>query len=158
MMKKSILEFWVGLFVLLGVAALGVLAFQAAGGKSVGGGAQTYTVYASFDDIGGLKPQAPIKTAGVLVGRVESIELDPKNFQAKVRMSLDKKYAFSVDSSAKILTSGLLGEQYIGVEAGASDENLAAGDVVKSTQSAVVLENVISQFLYNSAADGGDKK
>ena len=146
-MKKSILEFWVGLFVLLGVAALGVLAFQAAGGKSMGGGAQTYTVYASFDDIGGLKPQAPIKTAGVLVGRVESIELDPKNFQAKVRMSLDKKYAFSVDSSAKILTSGLLGEQYIGLTQGGEEEKLKNGDTLSMTTSALVLENLINKFV-----------
>ena len=146
-MKKSILEFWVGLFVLLGVAALGVLAFQAAGGKSVGGGAQTYTVYASFDDIGGLKPQAPIKTAGVLVGRVESIELDPKNFQAKVRM--DKKYAFSVDSSAKILTSGLLGEQYIGLEQGGEEDKLRDGDTLTLTTSAMVLENLINKFVNN---------
>ena len=148
-MKKSILEFWVGLFVLLGVAALGVLAFQAAGGKSVGGGAQTYTVYASFDDIGGLKPQAPIKTAGVLVGRVESIELDPKNFQAKVRMSLDKKYAFSVDSSAKILTSGLLGEQYIGLEQGGEEDKLRDGDMLTLTTSAMVLETLINKFVNN---------
>lgn len=148
-MKKSILEFWVGLFVLLGVAALGVLAFQAAGGKSMGGGAQTYTVYASFDDIGGLKPQAPIKTAGVLVGRVESIELDPKNFQAKVRMSLDKKYAFSVDSSAKILTSGLLGEQYIGLEQGGEEDKLRDGDMLTLTTSAMVLENLINKFVNN---------
>lgn len=148
-MKKSILEFWVGLFVLLGVAALGVLAFQAAGGKSMGGGAQTYTVYASFDDIGGLKPQAPIKTAGVLVGRVESIELDPKNFQAKVRMSLDKKYAFSVDSSAKILTSGLLGEQYIGLEQGGEEDKLRDGDTLTLTTSAMVLENLINKFVNN---------
>ena len=148
-MKKSILEFWVGLFVLLGVAALGVLAFQAAGGKSLGGGAQMYTVYASFDDIGGLKPQAPIKTAGVLVGRVESIELDPKNFQAKVRMSLDKKYAFSVDSSAKILTSGLLGEQYIGLEQGGEEDKLRDGDTLTLTTSAMVLENLINKFVNN---------
>ena len=142
-------RFWVGLFVLLGVAALGVLAFQAAGGKSMGGGAQTYTVYASFDDIGGLKPQAPIKTAGVLVGRVESIELDPKNFQAKVRMSLDKKYAFSVDSSAKILTSGLLGEQYIGLEQGGEEDKLRDGDTLTLTTSAMVLENLINKFVNN---------
>ncbi len=148
-MKKSILEFWVGLFVLLGVAALGVLAFQAAGGKSVGGGAQTYTVYASFDDIGGLKPQAPIKTAGVLVGRVESIELDPKNFQAKVRMSLDKKYAFSVDYSAKILTSGQMGEQYIGLEQGGEEDKLRDGDTLTLTTSAMVLENLINKFVNN---------
>ena len=115
----------------------------------MGGGAQTYTVYASFDDIGGLKPQAPIKTAGVLVGRVESIELDPKNFQAKVRMSLDKKYAFSVDSSAKILTSGLLGEQYVGLEQGGEEDKLRDGDTLTLTTSAMVLENLINKFVNN---------
>jgi len=106
-------------------------------------------VYASFEDIGGLKPQAPIKTAGVLVGRVESIELDPKNFQAKVRMSLDKKYAFSVDSSAKILTSGLLGEQYIGLDQGGEEDKLRDGDTLTLTTSAMVLENLINKFVNN---------
>lgn len=150
-MNKSILEFWVGLFVLLGFTALAVLSFRvASGGGGLGGGqAQTYTVYAQFDDIGGLKPQAPIKTAGVLVGRVESIELDPKNFQAKVRMSLDKKYAFSVDSSAKILTSGLLGEQYIGLEQGGEEDKLRDGDTLTLTTSAMVLENLINKFVNN---------
>ncbi|WP_314309127.1 outer membrane lipid asymmetry maintenance protein MlaD [Kingella denitrificans] len=150
-MNKSILEFWVGLFVLLGFTALAVLSFRVASGSvGLGGGqAQTYTVYAQFEDIGGLKPQAPIKTAGVLVGRVESIELDPKNFQAKVRMSLDKKYAFSVDSSAKILTSGLLGEQYIGLEQGGEEDKLRDGDTLTLTTSAMVLENLINKFVNN---------
>ena len=148
-MKKSILEFWVGLFVLLGVAALGVLAFQAAGGKSMGGGAQTYTVYASFDDIGGLKPQAPIKTAGVLVGRVSDIQLDPQTFQAKVSMQIEQKYAYSVDANAAILTSGLLGEQYIGLTQGGEEEKLKNGDTLSMTTSALVLENLINKFVSN---------
>jgi len=149
-MKKAILEFWVGLFVLLGFAALGILAFRVAnGGDSFGAPSATYTVYAQFDDIGSLKVQAPIKSAGVLVGRVESIELDPKNFQAKVRMSLDKKYAFSVDSSAKILTSGLLGEQYIGLEQGGEEDKLRDGDTLTLTTSAMVLENLINKFVNN---------
>ena len=149
-MKKSILEFWVGLFVLLGFAALGILAFRVAnGGDSFGAPSATYTVYAQFDDIGSLKVQAPIKSAGVLVGRVESIELDPKNFQAKVRMSLDKKYAFSVDSSAKILTSGLLGEQYISLEQGGEEDKLRDGDTLTLTTSAMVLENLINKFVNN---------
>ena len=149
-MKKAILEFWVGLFVLLGFAALGILAFRVAnGGDSFGAPSATYTVYAQFDDIGSLKVQAPIKSAGVLVGRVESIELDPKNFQAKVRMSLDKKYAFSVDANAAILTSGLLGEQYIGLTQGGEEEKLKNGDTLSLTTSALVLENLIGKFVSN---------
>jgi len=149
-MKKSILEFWVGLFVLLGAVAVGFLAFRVAGGTAISGSSgKSYTVYAEFSDIGGLKTNAPVKSAGVLVGRVESIELDPKNFQAKVRMSLDKKYAFSVDSSAKILTSGLLGEQYIGLEQGGEEDKLRDGDTLTLTTSAMVLENLINKFVNN---------
>ena len=109
---------------------------------------------AQFDNIGGLKPQAAVKSAGVVVGRVESITFDDKNFQASVTLALESRYSFPKDSSLKILTSGLLGEQYIGIEAGADEKNLAAGDTITSTQSAVVLENLISQFLYSKAADG----
>ena len=107
-----------------------------------------------FDNIGGLKPRAPVKSAGVVVGRVESIRFDDKIYQARVRLELERRYLFPRDSSAKILTSGLLGEQYIGLEPGAEESNLAAGDVITQTQSAVVLENLISQFLYNRAAEG----
>lgn len=147
-MKKNILEFWVGLFVLLGVAALGVLAFRVAGGQSgFGNKGETYTVYAEFADIGGLKVQAPIKTAGVLVGRVKSIELDPQNFQAKVSLELDKKYPFSSDANAQILTSGLLGEQYIGLNQGGAEEKLAQGDYIENTSSALVLENMLNQVV-----------
>jgi phospholipid/cholesterol/gamma-HCH transport system substrate-binding protein len=124
-----------------------------------------YPVTAKFDNIGGLKPKAAVKSSGVVVGRVESIVFDDKTFQARVTLAMDKRYAFPKDSSLKILTSGLLGEQYIGIEAGADAANLAAGDAISSTQSAVVLENLISQFLYSKAADGkstdggsGDKK
>ena len=156
-MKRSTLELWVGVFVALGIAAVVFLSLRVAGGQTVSR-QSSYTVSASFTDIGGLKVKAPVKASGVVVGRVSSIQLDPKTYRANVSLNIDSQYRFSTDVSAEILTSGLLGEQYIGVEAGASEENLAAGDVVKSTQSAVVLENVISQFLYNSAADGGDKK
>ena len=149
-MKKSILEFWVGLFVLLGAIALGVLAFRVAGGdNSFSGGPNTYTVYAQFDDIGGLKTQAPIKTAGVLVGRVSDIQLDPQSYQAKVSMKLDKHYQFSVDSSAAILTSGLLGEQYIGLTNGGEEQKLKSGDTLTLTTSAMVLENLINKFVNN---------
>ncbi|KLT73036.1 ABC transporter substrate-binding protein [Neisseria arctica] len=146
-MKKSVLEFWVGLFVLLGVAAVGFLSFRVAGGSAVAGSGQTYTVYAEFTDIGGLKVKAPVKAAGVLVGRVGSIELDPQTYQAKVSLNLDKKYPFSTDVSAQILTSGLLGEQYIGLLQGGDPENLADGDTISMTSSAMVLENLIGKFM-----------
>lgn len=151
-MKKSVLEFWVGLFVLLGVAAVGFLAFRVAGGAAVGGGSgQTYTVYADFTDIGGLKVNAPVKAAGVLVGRVGAISLDPKSYQAKVALNLNSQYRFSTDVSAQILTSGLLGEQYIGLQQGGDEENLAAGDTITVTGSAMVLENLIGKFMTSFA-------
>ncbi|QEY25382.1 outer membrane lipid asymmetry maintenance protein MlaD [Neisseria zalophi] len=149
-MKKSVLEFWVGLFVLLGIFAIGFLAFRVAGGVSVGGGSgKTYTVYADFTDIGGLKTNAPVKAAGVLVGRVGSISLDPQTYQAKVSLNLNSQYQFSSDVSAQILTSGLLGEQYIGLMQGGDMENLEAGDTITLTASALVLENLIGKFMTN---------
>ena len=152
-MQRKSLDVWVGLFVLLGVAAVMFLAFKA-GNMSSLSFTDTYTITAKFDNIGGLKPKAAVKGSGVVVGRVESISFDDKTFQARVTLSMDKRYAFPKDSSLKILTSGLLGEQYIGIEAGADGANLAAGDSISATQSAVVLENLISQFLYSKAADG----
>ena len=113
-----------------------------------------YKLSARFDNIGGLKPRAAVKSAGVVVGRVDSITFDDKYYQASVNLAMDSHYVFPKDSSLKILTSGLLGEQYIGIEAGAAEKNLADGDTVTATQSAVVLENLIGQFLYNKAADG----
>jgi phospholipid/cholesterol/gamma-HCH transport system substrate-binding protein len=152
-MQRSKNDVWVGFFVLLGAAALLFLALQSANLLSLN--FQTgYTVSAKFDNIGGLKPKAAVKSAGVVVGRVESITFDDKSFQAKVTLSMDTRFAFPKDSSLKILTSGLLGEQYIGIEAGAEEKTLAAGDTISTTQSAVVLENLISQFLYSKAADG----
>lgn len=149
-MKKSILEFWVGLFVLLGFVALGALSFKVAGNKGgFGSQTQTYTVYAQFEDIGGLKVQAPIKTAGVLVGRVSDIQLDKETFQAKVSMELDSRYPFSVDANASILTSGLLGEQYIGMTNGGEETKLKSGDTLSFTTSAMVLENLINKFVNN---------
>jgi phospholipid/cholesterol/gamma-HCH transport system substrate-binding protein len=115
-------------------------------------------VTARFDNIGGLKPRSAVRSAGVVVGRVESIGFDDKSFQANVVLKMDARYAFPKDSSLKILTSGLLGEQYIGVEAGGDTNNLAEGAVITQTQSAVVLENLISQFLFSKAAEGGEKK
>lgn len=151
-MERSRNDVWVGLFVLIGAAALVFLALQSANLLSLSF-QPTYKVVAKFDNIGGLKRQAAVKSAGVVVGRVEAIGFDDKSFQARVTIALDSRYAFPKDTSLKILTSGLLGEQYIGVEAGADEKNLSAGDTITSTQSAVVLENLIGQFLYSKAAD-----
>lgn len=160
-MQHSKNDFWVGLFVLLGAAALVFLALQSANLLSLN--LQSgYQITAKFDNIGGLKPQAAVRSSGVVVGRVKSISFDDKVFRANVVLDLDKRYLFPKDSSFKILTSGLLGDQYIGIEAGADEKNLAAGDVVTQTQSAIVLENLIGQFLYGKAQDGasgaGSKK
>ncbi len=154
-MERSKNDLWVGLFVLVGAAALLFLALQSANLLSLSF-QPTYQVVAKFDNIGGLKRQAAVRSAGVVVGRVESISFDDKSYQARVTLELEKRYQFPKDSSLKILTSGLLGEQYIGVEAGAEEKNLAAGDTITTTQSAVVLENLIGQFLYNRAADSGN--
>ena len=156
-MERSRSDVWVGLFVLLGAAAILFLALQSANLLSLSF-QPTYRVVAKFDNIGGLKRQAAVKSAGVVVGRVESVELDGKTFQARVTLAMDTRYAFPKDSSMKILTSGLLGEQYVGIEPGADEKNLASGDTVTSTQSAVVLENLIGQFLYNKAAEGGSSQ
>jgi phospholipid/cholesterol/gamma-HCH transport system substrate-binding protein len=153
-MERSKNDIWVGLFVLIGGAALLFLALQSANLLSWSF-QSSYPLVAKFDNIGGLKPKAAVKSAGVVVGRVESIAFDDKSFQARVTLALEKRYTFPKDSSLKILTSGLLGEQYVGVEAGADEKLLAAGDTITNTQSAVVLENLIGQFLYNKAADGG---
>lgn len=152
-MQRSNKDIWVGLFVLIGAAALLFLALQSANLLSLNF-QKTYTVSARFDNIGGLKPQTAVKSSGVVVGRVESIVFDDKRFQATVTLALQNRYSFPKDSSIKILTSGLLGEQYIGIEAGAEEKTLVQGDVITATQSAVVLENLISQFLYSKAADG----
>ena len=165
-MQRKRNDVWVGLFVLIGAAGILFLALKAANLLSLNFDS-TYQVIAKFDNIGGLKQRAAVKSAGVVIGRVESITFDDKSYQASVQLAMQSKYAFPKDSSLKILTSGLLGEQYIGIEAGASDKNMAGGDVVKQTQSAVVLENLISQFLFSKAADtpqptnpagSGDKK
>jgi phospholipid/cholesterol/gamma-HCH transport system substrate-binding protein len=154
-MNKKNTEVMVGLFVVLGAMALLFLALKAANLASFTGGGNTYTVQARFDNIGGLKARAPVRSAGVNVGRITSIALDSVTFQGLVTMDLNADVAFPKDSSAKILTSGLLGDQYIGLQPGGSEQNLAAGDVITQTQSAVVLENLISQFLFSRAADGG---
>ena len=152
-MQHSKNDFWVGLFVLLGGAALVFLALQSANLLNLNF-RSGYTVTARFDNIGGRKPKAAVRSAGVVVGRVQSIGFDVSTYQARVTLELEKRYVFPKDSSLKILTSGLLGDQYIGIEAGADDKNLVAGDAIGSTQSAVVLENLISQFLFSKAEDG----
>jgi phospholipid/cholesterol/gamma-HCH transport system substrate-binding protein len=151
-MQRSKNDLWVGLFVLIGGAAILFLALKSANLLSLNFDT-SYKITAKFDNIGGLKPRAAVKSAGVVVGRVENITFDDKSYQASVNLAMESRYVFPKDSSLKILTSGLLGEQYIGVEAGGDEKNFAAGDVIKNTQSAVVLENLISQFLYSKAAD-----
>ena len=151
-MQRKSLDIWVGLFVLLGAVALMFLALKA-GNMSSFSFEKTYTVSSRFDNIGGLKPRAPVKSAGVVVGRVGDISFDDQDYRALVTLQLQERYKVPKDSSAKILTSGLLGEQYVGLEPGGDEANLTAGDQIKMTQSAIVLENLISQFLYSKAAE-----
>ena len=151
-MQRSKNDVWVGLFVLIGAVAILFLALQSANLLSLSF-QKTYQVKAKFDNVGGVKPKAAVRSAGVVVGRVENIVFDDKSFQAVVTLALESRYVFPKDSSLKILTSGLLGEQYLGIEPGADDNNLVAGDTISSTQSAVVLENLISQFLFSKAAE-----
>jgi phospholipid/cholesterol/gamma-HCH transport system substrate-binding protein len=152
-MERTTLDLWVGIFVVAGVAALVLLAFKV-GNLSTYNVSDTYSLQANFSNIGGLKPQASIKSAGVLVGRVTGITLDNKQYEAHVVMSIDSRYAFPKDTIAKILTSGLLGEQYIGLDPGGDTAMLKGGDEIKQTQSAVVLEDMIGKFLYNKAEGG----
>ncbi len=156
-MQRSTLDLWVGLFVMAGIGALLVLAMKVGNVSGVGSG-ETYALSANFDNIGGLKLRAPVKSAGVVVGRVTGISFENEKFNARVTLNIEKTYKFPKDTSASILTSGLLGEQYIGLEGGGDSVNLNAGDKIKQTQSAVVLEKLIGQFLYSKAAEGGDKK
>lgn len=151
-MKQSTLEIWVGLFVALGIAALVFLSFQVAGAQgSLNAQEKTYTVYANFSDIGGLKVKAPIKAAGVVVGRVSDIQLSVETYQAKVTLNIAERYPFSSDTSAQILTSGILGEQYIGLQAGADMDTLQNGDTITLTSSALVLEQLIGKFMTSFA-------
>ncbi|MFJ2986998.1 outer membrane lipid asymmetry maintenance protein MlaD [Collimonas sp. NPDC087041] len=156
-MQQKTVDVWVGMFVLIGVLALAFLALKA-GNLSSSSFNATYPVTTKFDNIGGLKVRASVRSAGVVVGRVASINFDDKSFQAVVTLNMDDRYKFPKDSSAKILTAGLLGEQYIGIEPGGDPKNLVAGDNIKLTQSAIVLENLISQFLYSKAADVKDSE
>mgnify|MGYP001486969698 FL=1 len=152
-MSRTTMDLWVGVFVAMGIAALFFLALKV--GSISGSDIQSpYTLSARFDNIGGLKVRAPVKVAGVLVGRVSEIRYDNERFQAEVVFTVDGRYKFPTDTFANILTSGLLGEQYLGLDPGGEDKLLAAGDVSKKTQSAVVLEKLISQFMFSKAAEG----
>jgi phospholipid/cholesterol/gamma-HCH transport system substrate-binding protein len=158
MMNRLTLDLWVGFFVAVGLASLLFLALKA-GNLSAANGGETYRLEAKFDNIGGLKVRAPVKSAGVVVGRVSEIRFDSDNYVAVVAMQVDARYKFPRDTFATILTSGLLGEQYVGFEVGGDPEMLKGGDVIKKTQSAVVIEKLISQFMFNKAAEpGGDQK
>lgn len=153
-MSRDKVDIWVGMFVLLGAAALIFLALQAGNLGGMRLGRDTYDIKANFENIGGLKLRAPVKSAGVVIGRVVAVDFDDSRFQAVATLQLDARYRFPDDSSVKILTSGLLGEQYIGIEAGGSEDLFKSGGTAKYTQSAIVLENLISQFLYGKAAEG----
>ena len=156
-MNRTVLDLWVGFFVALGIAAVLFLALKV-GNLSSGHLSETYPLHAKFDNIGGLKVRGPVKSAGVVVGRIADIKFDPATYEAVVIMNVDGRYKFPKDTFASINTAGLLGEQYIGLDAGGDEKMLQAGDTVAKTQSAVVLEKLISQFLFNKAAEGQDKK
>ena len=151
-MERTNIDLWFGAFVVAGFVALLVLALKV-GNFGAERATQTYRVEARFDNIGGLKVRGPVRAAGVLVGRVQEIHFENKDFQASVTLAIDKRYAFPRDTTASILTSGLLGETYIGLDAGGDDKKLADGDRITLTQSALVLERLIGQFLFSKAAE-----
>ena len=151
-MNRSAIDLWVGVFVVIGFVALIFLALRVGNLASFSAG-QTYQIQAQFSNIGGLKVRGPVKSAGVVVGRVVDIRFDNETYEAVVLMDIEQGYRFPRDTTAKILTSGILGEQYIGLEAGGDAKMLATGERLRLTQSAVVLENLISQFLFNKAAE-----
>ncbi len=155
-MDRTTIDLWVGLFAAAGIAALLGLAMKV-GNLTTSTIGETYSVVASFENIGGLKPRAPVKSAGVVVGRVDSIQFDTATYAANVTLKVDKRYQFPKDTFANIYTAGLLGEQYIGLEAGGDEEHLSEGDKIIQTQDAVVLEKMISQFLYSKASESSDK-
>ena len=156
-MNRTVLDLWVGIFVAIGIAALLFLALKV-GNLSSAHLSDLYVLEARFDNIGGLKVRGPVKSAGVVVGRIADIRFDTASYEAVVTINVDGRYRFPKDTFASINTSGLLGEQYIGLEVGVDEKMLAAGDTIKKTQSAVVLEKLISQFLFNKASEGQEKK
>lgn len=151
-MERTTIDLWFGAFVVAGFAALLVLALKV-GNFGAEHATQTYRVEARFDNIGGLKVRGPVRASGVLVGRVQDIHFENKEYQASVTLAIDKRYSFPRDTTASILTSGLLGETYIGLDAGGDDKKLADGDRITLTQSALVLERLIGQFLFSKAAE-----
>ena len=152
-MNRKVMDLWVGVFVAVGFAAILFLALKVSN-FSASGFVQTYELNARFDNIGGLKVRGPVKSAGVVVGRVADIRFDPQTYEANVILKIESQYQFPTDTFASILTSGLLGEQYIGLDAGGDEQMLAAGGKISKTQSAIVLEKLISQFLFNKASEG----
>ena len=156
-MERTTLDLWVGAFVVAGIAALVVLALKV-GNLSTYNMSESYQVSAHFTNIGGLKPTASVRSAGVLVGRVLNIKLDTERYEALVTMSIDKRYQFPKDTFANILTSGLLGEQYIGLLPGGDSEMLADGGEFKKTQSAIVLEDLIGKFIYSTSNNNNSSK
>lgn len=156
-MKRAAMDFWVGLFVAAGIVAIIFLAVYVSSVNTTLV-STTYTLHAEFTNIGGLKVRAPVKSAGVVIGRVRNIQLNRDKFVAYVTLDINDFYRFSVDSSAEILTSGLLGEQYIGLTSGGDTANLKPGDTIKHTSSAIVLERLISQFLFSKAESGADSE
>lgn len=155
-MNRQIIDLWVGIFLTLGAAAILFLALQV-GNLSTAKLGETYPLEARFANIGGLKVKGPVKSAGVVVGRIADIAFDSENLEAVVHMKIDKRYQFPRDTFAAIYTSGLLGEQFIGLDAGGDEKNFQPGDVIRNTQSAVVLEKLVSQFLFSKAAQGKDE-
>jgi phospholipid/cholesterol/gamma-HCH transport system substrate-binding protein len=154
-MGRATIDLWVGIFVAAGIVALMLLAFKVSNASTSFRAEREYTVTAEFENIGSLRPRAPVRSAGVLVGRVETINFDTKKYLARVTLKIDEHYPFPKDTTASVLTSGLLGEQYLGLDAGGDDDMLKDGDAIKLTQSAVVLEKLIGQFLFNRSQETG---
>ena len=156
-MKRTVLDLWVGAFVAIGIAAILFLALKV-GNLSAANFAETYQIQARFDNIGGLKVRGPVKSAGVVVGRVTDIHFDPETYEAVVTLNIESRYHFPKDTFASILTAGLLGENYVGLDVGGDEKKLQPGDTIAKTQSAVVLEKLISQFMFNKASEGESRK
>lgn len=157
-MSRATLDLWVGIFVAMGLGALVLLALKVSNASTSFRPDKEYTVTAEFQNIGSLKAGAPVRSSGVMVGRVESVGFDTAKYVARVVLKIDERYPFPKDTTAAVLTSGLLGEQYVGLEAGGDDRRLEDGDVIRLTQSAVVLEKLIGQVLFDKAQEGGNKQ
>jgi phospholipid/cholesterol/gamma-HCH transport system substrate-binding protein len=157
-MSRATLDLWVGVFVAAGIVALVLLALKVSNASTSFRAEKEYTVSADFENIGSLKPGAPVRSSGVMVGRVETVTFDTKKYVARIVLKIDERYPFPKDTTAAVLTSGLLGEQYVGLEAGGDDKMLKDGDTIRLTQSAVVLEKLIGQVLFDKAQDSGSSK